>query len=343
MKPGSHLITAIAIFLSLNVSAQTASEYMYKISLEYKDIAANTWDYTSAIAHDKSARKIEKRRTELLTAIKTAKRNIKQMMPFNGSTRLRDSAAAYLDVNYKVLNEDYSKIVDMEKVADESYEAMEEYLLSQDEATKKLNEAGEMIEREQHKFAEENDVTINEGDTKLSLKFKKTKEVVAYNRIVYLIFFKCYVQEKHLLEALNKEDVEGLKKSSEAMTKYSDEGLQKLKSLGDYEGDKSLIESGSTAMKFFADEADKARMMIYLFEKKQAFEKAKAEFESKKEKDRTQSDVDHFNTAVNEYNKAIEDFNKMNEMLNKERQKQIENYNKSSSKFLSKHTPRGKG
>ena len=42
---------------------------------------------------------------------------------------------------YNVLNDDYSKIINMEEIAEQSYDAMEAYILAQEMVDKKPEEA----------------------------------------------------------------------------------------------------------------------------------------------------------------------------------------------------------
>ena len=71
----------------------------------------------------------------------TAKNNIAKMPDFEGDKSLRDSTVSYLSLCYNVLNEDYSKILDLEEIAEQSFDLMEAYLLAQQKAGEKLDEA----------------------------------------------------------------------------------------------------------------------------------------------------------------------------------------------------------
>jgi hypothetical protein len=45
--------------------------------------------------------------------------------PWKGDRSFRDTTVAYLKLLYIVFNEDYGKIVNMEEIAEQSYDAME--------------------------------------------------------------------------------------------------------------------------------------------------------------------------------------------------------------------------
>ena len=94
---------------------------------------------------------------------------------------------------------------------------------------------------------------------------------------------------------------------------------------------------------FYKKEAqnDVPKLSAY-FLSKEKFDKVNNTFSAIKESKRTQADIDKYNEAVNEYNNAGNEYNEVNNQLNKERGDLIENWNKTASKFLDKHVPRGR-
>src|SRR5512138_2088387 len=130
-------IFLLAIFSISKSQAQTyedAGQYMNYISKQNQDLTLIFLSYVSAASHGKSARKVEKRRLEVLDAINTTRFNIQGMLPWKGDRSYRDSTVAYLKLLNIVFNEDYAKIVDMEDIAEQSYDAMEAYMLAQQKA-----------------------------------------------------------------------------------------------------------------------------------------------------------------------------------------------------------------
>ena len=96
----------------------------------------------------------------MLTSTKTAISNISKMPAFEGDKSLRDSVVSFLKLSYDVLNEDYEKIVNMEEVAEQSYDAMEAYLLAQDLANEKMNEASKMLSEMEKTFAKNHNIKL---------------------------------------------------------------------------------------------------------------------------------------------------------------------------------------
>lgn len=325
-----------------NVNAQKFSnpvEYMNFIGEQYTQLAEDQWSYTSAVANDKNAKKIETKRQELLNSNKSAQAKIKKMEGYNGNTAYRDSVVAYLTLNYNILNNDYEKIMNMEEIAEQSYDLMEAYLLAQEVAGEKLKKAGEMLNKEEKKFASENNITLLEGEKdKNALRLEKASEVYKYYNQIYLIFFKSYKQEAYLLDAVNRQDVNAMEQNKNALAQYSKEGLDQLKSMKPFEGDNSLKDAAVEILEFYHNESEKELGdIVNFFVKKEEFETIQKAFDAKKKNDKTQKDVDNFNNAVNDYNNAMNAYNKANETLNNSRGKKLDNWNNTSKKFTKKH------
>jgi len=342
-----YLLSLTALILALNLSAQSTTnpgEYMSYFSNEYEQIQQDMWDYTRSISHGKSARKVEKRRSELIATTSSAKKKAKAAKGYNDNVRYRDSVVLYFELIEIILKEDYAKIVDMEAIAEQSYDAMEAYMTARDMASDKMKEAGEMINREHKAFAEENGVTIIEGeDTKLDQKMEVAGKVFDHYNEVYLIFFKSYKQELYLMDAIGRQDVSAIEQNRNALISTVEEGMEKLKEVELYEGDKSMIEATRNLLKFYQKEAEEGvDVILEYFDATENFAKVKEAFEAIKEKNRTQEDVDTFNAAVDKVNDAVNAYNEGNEIANKERGDQIDNWNKVAEKFTSKHVPRGK-
>src|SRR5688572_10815947 len=104
-----------------------------------EDLSKKYLSYMSEVAHGRRARKMEKRRTDLLNSVSQAINEGGKVRPYKGDASLRDAFKTYWTVLLSIFKEDYHKIVDMEEVAEQSYDAMEAYLLTQEKAKEKLN------------------------------------------------------------------------------------------------------------------------------------------------------------------------------------------------------------
>jgi hypothetical protein len=322
-------------------SYETAGEYMNYISTQFTEIVKDYWSYTSAVGHGKSARKVEGKRKELLATNQDVTRKIQAMPPFKGDKSYRDSMVAYLRKSYHVLNHDYAKIVNMEEISEQSYDAMEAYLLAQDVASEKMSQAGDRLRDTQKAFADKNNIQIVEGESEIGKKLEAAAELNAYHRVVYLIFFKSYKQEAYMLDALNKKNVSAVEQNRNTLLQFSTEGLAKLDTMKGFKGDKSLINACKQMLEFYKSECkDKVGILTNYFMKEDSFQKTKKAFDAKKPADRKQEDVDQFNKGVEELNKAANEFNTTNTQLGDNRNKLIDNWNKTSQNFLDKYTPK---
>jgi len=342
--PASMIALYMIMGYPEKLNAQTspgAYEYMTSIENEYKEIVKDTWSYVCAVAHGKSARKVEKRRKNLMQTNMEAQRNIRRMRAYEDSGELRDSVVSFLRLSYDILNEDYAKIVDMEEIAEQSYDMMEAYLMAQDLANDKLEHANKMLIEQQEVFAERYNINLVEGKSRIGQKMQKAKEVIRYYNVVYLVFYKSYKQEGYLLEALEKRDVNALEQNKNALISCTEEGLAKLDTMSGYRGDKTVIASCRKMLEFLNKEAtDKVPGMIDFYLLNEKFEKMKAAFEAKRESDRTQEDIDKYNESVTELNNGADKFNETNQKLFDERDGLFKNWNKTVQSFMDEHVPK---
>lgn len=316
----------------------SAFEYLEYIGKEFKSVQKATWDYTRTVAKNKSAKKVDKTRTELVQTIVVALNKIKRMDGWEGNSAYKDSTVSFLELNKAVVSYDYEKIMNLEEIAEQSYDLMEAYMAAQALANDKLEAAGERIETMERKFAADNKINLIEATDKTTKNLQRAGVVYDYYNPLYLIFFKSYKQEAYLMEALSKFDVSGMEQNKATLAKFSAEGLSQLSSVKSFEGDESLKKACADLLTFYQDEAGaKFQTLIDFSATKDAFEKAKKNIDSKKEKDRTKEDIDAFNKLVNEFNKATNDFNKINTELNNSRAKCINNWNNAAQNFTNKH------
>lgn len=342
-----HLILITALILGGSSIAQDMTNggtYMDYFSGENKQLQADMWDYTRTISHGKSARKVEKRRGELISTSDAALKKAKSSKPFNEDTEYRDAIVEYYRVINLVLKEDYAKLVDMEEVAEQSYDLMEAYMLARELASDKQTEASVQLTIAQKKFAENNNVNLIESeDSSMDKKMEIAGEVYDHYNEVYLIFFKSNKQEMYLLDAVGSNDISAIEQNREALLATVEEGMAKLKEVKPYSGDRAMIEATEEIFHFYETEASKdIELALDYFLKSENFTKIKEAFDAKKEKNRTQEDVDQFNNGVNEMNAAVEAYNAMNEQNNKKRSKLNDAWNSAADKYTNTHVPRGK-
>jgi hypothetical protein len=339
------LVFAMLFFAVNRTKAQTsdALKYMEGISIQLKSIMDDTWDYTSSVAHSRSAKKIESKRKELLKTITVAKNKILKMSDFEGDASLRDTVIAFLTIDYDVLNNDYSKIVDMEALADSSYDRMEAYLFAQEIADNKLDTASSNFIAEQRIFAEKHDINIVANKDKVSKKLESSAKVFNYYNKVYLIFFKSYKQDAYLWSAIRDNDVNSIEQNKNALLSSVSMGLTLLDSLKSFKGDNSLFAACKKALLFYKSESGtKLDDIVNYYISKDKFDKIKAAYAAKDKSTLTKAEIDEYNAAVKEVNESGTKYNTANTKLTAERNAAIDGWNTAGQNFLDKHVPKYK-
>jgi len=319
-------------------SFENAGDYLSYISKANQELTANYLSYMSAVAHNR-AKKVEKRRIDLLNSITETRYKIQGMPPWKGDKSFRDSSVAYIKLLNNVFNEDYAKIVNMEEIAEQSYDLMEAYMLAQEKVTEKLHQASDSQNELQKKFAAKYNVTLISTESDIDRKGKEVSNLMKHYDEVYLVFFKPYKQEMYLVDASNKKNIVAIEENKSSMKKFAEEGLKKLQGFKGYNNDPSIIVACREALQFYKREADQTEAVTDFLIKEDNFNKLKKSFDTKPASKRTQTDIDDFNKAVNDYNNAVNNFNNVNKQINKDREKILDNWNGTVKKYLDNYMP----
>lgn len=329
--------------LALQSRAQdfkNALEYMEFIDEQQEDIPKRMWRYTKAIAHSRSDRAVENKREKLVETIEDAMKKISSKPGYEGDD-FKKQVLTMLEFNKNLLNDDYEKIIDMKAVAEQSYDAMEAYMKAQEMADEKMEEVQKTYETNYYTFANIHNIQIIEGETDLGKKMAKSNEVFKYYKKMYLIYFKVFVNEIYLMDALNAGDVNGIQQNTNALSMSAEEGLKTLDTVVSYDGDKSLIEMTKKSFKFFQDEADnKMPILIDFLVLNEDMQKSQEALDNTPKRKRTQEQIDKFNAMVNDFNTAVKTYNRTNADLNRNRSVIVKTMNEANQAFLSRHIPK---
>ena len=127
MKLTTFLVVALLTqFSAMAQEFKNPVEYLSFINKEQDNISKSTWKYTQAVAHSKSARKVDATRKQLIKSIEVANAKIGALKEgYKGDVEYKNQVLEYFDVCKKNLNEEYDKIINMQEVAEQSYDAME--------------------------------------------------------------------------------------------------------------------------------------------------------------------------------------------------------------------------
>lgn len=342
--PLSLLMLTIVFSTSFqSVKAQAPSDagtYMNEVLQPFEELKSESWAYLKAATRGKSARKVESKRKKLIEELRDQKYQVNRVKAYQGDASLRDAVVDYLNLTYIVFREDYDQILDMEAIAEQSYDDMEAYILAKQKADDKLDSAFALVNTAQKSFAKTHGITLQDGEgDRTDQKIKLAGEALDYYNELYLIFFRCYKQEAYVMEALGRNDVMSLEQSNSALTSFATEALEKLNGIDKFKGDAGLIIAARDILEFYRDEAERDfPAMVDFYIRKDNFEKLSKMMESKKKKDLTEQDIEKYNQAVEQYNTMIPEFNKLSESSYDKRVEALELWNEKVQQFFDKHT-----
>ncbi|MBG6062563.1 hypothetical protein IWX83_002363 [Flavobacterium sp. CG_9.1] len=337
----TSLLFLFTVTLATAQEFKTPVDYLNYIGKETDVIARTTWKYTSAVAHSKNARKIDVTRKTLVRSIQTAAKKIEALKEgYKGDVEYKNQLLAFLSISEKQINQEYEKIIDMQEVAEQSYDFMEAFILARDLVNAKINEEVDKLNANQKIFATKYGIQIGEDNSELGKKMKISNEVFENHTQLYLIFFKVNFTESVLMKAIAENNLNAIQQNSNALEQYSNEGLDKLKTFKPYKNDLLLVNATKKVLEFSKKEAvEFAPGVIGFMMLNQKFQESKKTMDDKATKSRTKAEVDNFNLLVNELNKEVGTYNKLNTKFNTERSNAINSWNTAGTTFISKHVP----
>jgi hypothetical protein len=323
---------------------ENPGEYMTAIFKARTEMDQKYMQYLSAAAHGRKARKVEKLRAEVLESINQSKYKTTDLPKYKGDNSLRQGSIDYITLVYRVFNEDYKKIVDMEELAEQSFDAMSAYFILQEKIDEKLNEASNKVQLASKEFAAKYNVRIDETQSALSTKLEMAGKLNDYSNALFLIFFKCNWMDTEMVTAMNNKKVNDVEQSRSSLLKFANEGFQGVDTLKTFNGDPSLANACREVLKYYKKvaETDVPKLTDFYL-KEENFNKTKKSFEGKSAGSRTKEDVDAYNKAVKEYNESVNVFNQTNNTMNKERTQQMNTWEAAQKKFRDTHMPYYKG
>ena len=339
------VIALVTISITSHAQAiENPGEYMTAIFKARTDMDQKYMQYLSAAAHGRKARKVEKLRAEVLESINQSKYKTTDLPKYKGDNSLRQGSIDYISLVYRVFNEDYKKIVDMEEVVEQSFDAMSAYFLLQEKIDEKLNEANNKVQVASKEFAAKYNVRIDETQSALGAKLETAGKLNDYSNSLFLIFFKCNWMDKEMVTAMNNKKINDVEQSRSSLLKFANEGFQGIDTLKTFNGDPSLANACREVLKYYKKvaETDVPKLTDFYL-KEENFNKMKKVFEGKSASSRTKEDVDAYNKAVKEYNESVNVFNQTNNSMNKERNQQINTWEAAQKKFQDAHMPYYKG
>lgn len=323
-------------------SGNSALDYLNTVTGSYDKVGRDMWGYVRAASHNNFALAAENRRKKLVKTVGKSIKDVRRIPAFKGDDSLTNAALTYLNILHDLLTNDYAKIVDMEEVAEESYDLMEAYLLAKKRAGDSLDVASEHLQKSVKEFAGKNNIKLIEGNSRIGLNLKEASKVYDYYNKIYLLFFKSYKEEAYIRASLQLKDEESVELHSANLVKFSKDALASLKKIGGYNNkDLTLSESCEELLNYYIKESGKKLEFEQEYARaKSAFEEQKEAFEAIGESARTQADIDGYNGEVEKYNAAVNKFNSDSKALNDKRNLLVKEWNKTVKGFLNKNVPK---
>lgn len=336
------IFALFAITLAKAQDFRTPVDYLNFIGKESAAISRNTWNYTKAVAHSKSARRIDASRKALLKSIQNASKKIAGLKNgYKGDTEYRDQLLSYLSISEKYINDEYEKIIDMQEVAEQSYDFMEAYIMARDLVNEKINDEVEKLNANQKLFGNKYNIQITDDNSDLSKKMKASNTVFKYHTEMFLIFFKVNVTDINLMKSIEQKDLNAIQQHASSLELYANEGLEKLKTTVPFNKDASLIAATKKALEFYKKEAIELTPKVVSFLMlNQQVEDTKESLDKKPEKNRTKQEIDNFNNLVKSVNNEISEYNKLNSKFYQNKIAVNTEWEQAGEQFISKHVPK---
>jgi len=320
---------------------KTPLDYLNYIGKESEIISRNTWKYTTTVAHTKNARRIDANRKSLIKSIQNAAKKIEALKDgYNGDVEYKNQLLVYLSILENQINSEYDKIIDMQEVAEQSYDFMEAYILTRDLVNAKINDEVDKLNANQKIFANKYNIQITEDTSELAKKIKISNDVLENHSHLFLIFFKVNFTESLLFKAIEREDISDIQQNSIDLIQYVNEGLEKLKTFKPYKNDKSLILATKKYLEVSKKEAlEFSPTVVYFIMLNQKFEESKKIIDNKLAKNRSKEEVNNFNKLVDQVNIEVGNYNRNTNKFNLDRTDAFNNWYLTGDNFIARYVP----
>jgi len=322
------------------VHAQEGSplEYLQEINESYQPVLRKQLDFARSLAQGQPGDLVKRQRTSLLNEIRDAQSYIDDMPPHRGNTALRESMVKFLSISYDVVNEDYARLVNMERISEESYDKMEAFLRAQEQAYVRMSEAARAMKRAEEDFAHDFGVRLVNSDDRFARQLNDLNETFTYYNEIYLIFFNAYQQELLAFRAIESQQADKMEMERRKLEASAKDGLVRLERTGAYKGDRSLRNAATKNLQFYLNEAQTdIPPIVSYYEDLVALKQARASLDNSTDPEQRSELTSKYNELVRRINTMGQDLNPIIERLNRVRAEQLNEWNRVSEAFLRKY------
>jgi len=330
-------ILLLSNFISHAQNIEDPGAYITAISNAQTEMRQKYMAYMSTVAHSHRARKIEKMRMATLESINNSKYKTSDIHIYKGDNSLRKSSIDYIDLCYRVFNDDYKHIVDMEEIAEQSFDEMQAYILLNEKTNEKIQEASDNMSKASKDFAKKYNVNLIETNDELGEKLSTANLLNNYRDKLYLIFFKCNWEDGEMVKAMNNKKVKDMEQARNSLTRYATEGLSGLDTLKTFQNDPALAVACRQTLDFYKKMAENdVPKLTEFYLKQEDFEKTKKAFERSEQ---NKQQVDAYNKSVKDINSAANNYNQVNNNINNNRKQVLQNWDDAEKAFANDHMP----
>ena len=335
------LISGFILTSTIAQDTSNPGKYLSSITNEINPLEKEVFQYMRVGAKSKSEKRIEKKRQELISEIKRIKQVMAGFTDYQDDSSLIDMANEFLTIYSSVIAEDFENLVDMEAIKDQSYDDLEAYMMADKAANEKLEDASSKLTDATQMFAEAHDITLNMEQSSIGKKVEAAGEVIEYGNSLNLILARLNFEEGYVIEAMNRNDINGMQQHMNSMKSFVEEESAKLNEIGGFKGDTKLKYAAKKLVDFYDQQVNKELpKAVSFFLLSDEFQLKTEKIESVKPKKRTNEMINEYNDLVNAYNKQLNVFNNINEKSNKNRDEYWNKWKDAREKFMSKHIPR---
>lgn len=205
------LITCLSLSLSASFGQtfNNALDYLNYFNGVHMLINNYNMDYLQHAVHSEDFNLIETKRQNLIEQINAALEKTQSLTPYNGEETMKNGLIEILE-DYKLLFEVNFKEVNVLKYnSKESYEAMEAYFDAIEAAENKTQEAASNFRSIQEAYAKANNIQLI--DTGADNQIIELNDLNNYYRSIFKQFFRLNKLNTTFVEAMNGQNIEGLK------------------------------------------------------------------------------------------------------------------------------------
>ncbi len=338
------IILFLVLFISTNSNAQyfkNAKEYLAYIITEESNVSTAMWNYSKSVAHAKDKAIITTAKNTAVRSIQDASVRVRMLNGFNGDTSYQNEVLTYFSTLENYINGNYNELLLMNKT--ENFvindQKVKDILNKEKLNTKLFNDQQKLLNLRKT-FATNHSIRLEEKQKYVYDKMQKAMITNNYHTKFFSFFYPCNVLDEKLSNAIASEDVQEIKIQSEYLLKYSQLGLEYLKTAEHFYKDYSLINELKSALVYYIDEVQNfVPLVLANIEAKQKFAITKTEFKKIPENKVTTAQVNEYNVKVRVFNEIKNKYQSMNKIYIAKSNEVVQKWDKAAEIFLLRHYP----